>query len=296
MGSASVVHHVRLSPALSLSHRTSLGRCSNVPRTDELSSVCISIIYLDPVPDRRITAARCRRSQPPPLVFGIIPSAPLRAPGFTGSQPGRKPLRKKALVVVMSFPNNRRGCFVCGKPGHIAAACTSTERLCFNCSEPGHESNTCPNPKVADNKQCYSCGGMGHLVAECPSIRVGSVFLFSSAFRFSPPTRPCPLTLTCSHFYALTAPLVPPAPSATTASSLATLRARARTRPSPPLTARPSRPSRLPPLLLPSYRSRASPSALALAATRPAADSWAPAEASWEPRLLAVSSRFSAKS
>lgn len=85
---------------------------------------------------------------------------------------------------MMSFPNNRRGCFVCGKPGHIAAACTSTERLCFNCSEPGHESNACPNPKVADNKQCYSCGGMGHLVAECPSIRVGSVFSSSPASRF----------------------------------------------------------------------------------------------------------------
>ncbi|BGP53460.1 hypothetical protein JCM8202_001104 [Rhodotorula sphaerocarpa] len=74
----------------------------------------------------------------------------------------------------MSLPANRRTCFVCGKPGHIAAACTSTERLCYNCGEPGHESSACPNPKVADNKQCYSCGGMGHVVAECPSIRVGA--------------------------------------------------------------------------------------------------------------------------
>ncbi|GAA5959090.1 hypothetical protein JCM3765_006338 [Sporobolomyces pararoseus] len=74
----------------------------------------------------------------------------------------------------MAFPMSRRGCFVCGKPGHIAAACTSTERLCFNCGEAGHESNACPNPKVTDNKQCYSCGGMGHLAAECPSVRVGA--------------------------------------------------------------------------------------------------------------------------
>ncbi|GAA6063148.1 hypothetical protein JCM10212_006306 [Sporobolomyces blumeae] len=74
----------------------------------------------------------------------------------------------------MAFPLSRRGCFVCGKPGHIAAACTSTERLCFNCGEAGHESNACPNPKVTDNKQCYSCGGMGHLAVDCPSVRVGA--------------------------------------------------------------------------------------------------------------------------
>lgn len=37
------------------------------------------------------------------------------------------------MAFVQPFPMSRRGCFVCGKPGHIAAACTSTERLCFNC-------------------------------------------------------------------------------------------------------------------------------------------------------------------
>ncbi|GAA6006266.1 hypothetical protein JCM10207_000582 [Rhodosporidiobolus poonsookiae] len=74
----------------------------------------------------------------------------------------------------MAFPLSRRGCFVCGKPGHIAAACTSTERLCFNCGEAGHESNACEKPKTTENKQCYSCGGVGHVSAGCPSIRVGA--------------------------------------------------------------------------------------------------------------------------
>lgn len=139
----------------------------------------------------------------------------------------------------MSLPANRRTCFVCGKPGHIAAACTSTERLCYNCGEPGHESSACPNPKVADNKQCYSCGGMGHVVAECPSIRVGSVSPSSSAALGRSNARADKVGTVLAN------PAVhstPPAPSATTASSLATSRGPARMRRrSPPVLPQPVR-------------------------------------------------------
>jgi cellular nucleic acid-binding protein len=72
----------------------------------------------------------------------------------------------------MSGP--RKGCFKCGKQGHIAENCTSEVRLCFNCQESGHESAACPNPRTVESKSCYSCGGVGHISAQCPSLKVGS--------------------------------------------------------------------------------------------------------------------------
>ncbi|GAA6036737.1 hypothetical protein NBRC10512_003545 [Rhodotorula toruloides] len=112
--------------------------------------------------------ANCFRCATDPCERSRAHSAP------TDTPPTPEERRRREMAFAQPFPMNRRGCFVCGKPGHIAAACTSTERLCFNCGEPGHESNACPNPKVSDNKQCYSCGGMGHLAADCPSIRVAA--------------------------------------------------------------------------------------------------------------------------
>ena len=37
-------------------------------------------------------------------------------------------------------------CFKCGKPGHLAAACSSSESLCFNCGKPGHIKANCKAP------------------------------------------------------------------------------------------------------------------------------------------------------
>jgi hypothetical protein len=37
--------------------------------------------------------------------------------------------------------------------GHIAEACSSSERLCYNCRQPGHESAACPSPRTTTAKQ-----------------------------------------------------------------------------------------------------------------------------------------------
>lgn len=58
--------------------------------------------------------------------------------------------------------------------GHIAEACTSTERLCYNCRQPGHESSACPSPRSVSTKQCYGCGGVGHIQSECPTLKFKS--------------------------------------------------------------------------------------------------------------------------
>ena len=34
-------------------------------------------------------------------------------------------------------------CYKCGKPGHMAASCPSSESLCFNCGKPGHIGKDC---------------------------------------------------------------------------------------------------------------------------------------------------------
>ncbi|PWN18482.1 hypothetical protein BCV69DRAFT_252875 [Microstroma glucosiphilum] len=68
----------------------------------------------------------------------------------------------------MSF-NRRRACFVCGRLGHLADACSAPSRLCFQCGEPGHESSACESPRTDDHKQCYGCGGVGHIKSACPS-------------------------------------------------------------------------------------------------------------------------------
>ena len=38
-------------------------------------------------------------------------------------------------------------CYRCGKSGHMASACSSSEALCFNCGKPGHLKDACPAPK-----------------------------------------------------------------------------------------------------------------------------------------------------
>lgn len=70
------------------------------------------------------SAAHTRTGNRPRCVFAVLcrpPPPPLISARLARSNPD------------MAFPLSRRGCFVCGKPGHVAAACSSTERLCFNC-------------------------------------------------------------------------------------------------------------------------------------------------------------------
>ncbi|CAO1634856.1 unnamed protein product [Sympodiomycopsis kandeliae] len=71
-------------------------------------------------------------------------------------------------LFAMSF-NRRKSCFVCGRQGHLADACSSPARVCFNCGELNHERSACPAPKTDDHKVCYICNGIGHIAASCPT-------------------------------------------------------------------------------------------------------------------------------
>jgi hypothetical protein len=44
---------------------------------------------------------------------------------------------------------------------------SNTERGCFNCGKEGHLQAECPAPRKPDVRACYNCGNTGHLARDC---------------------------------------------------------------------------------------------------------------------------------
>ena len=80
------------------------------------------------------------------------------------------------------------GCFICGKDGHKAAACSertgagtssnagagagrqqAVTGVCHQCGQRGHYKAECKSLLPA----CYACGKQGHKKADCPAVRRG---------------------------------------------------------------------------------------------------------------------------
>ncbi|KAL2759015.1 hypothetical protein ACRALDRAFT_2097686 [Sodiomyces alcalophilus JCM 7366] len=60
-----------------------------------------------------------------------------------------------------------RGCFSCGKPGHMKSECPDAAAMtCRGCGKEGHMRRECPD---AEPMVCNVCGEQGHMRRECPN-------------------------------------------------------------------------------------------------------------------------------